>query len=166
MSRWYPLKPTDDAFLSSAVVRTVKVLDVPVPAEKLWAALAADDAVVSWGAGATRVAWIGDRPFGVGTIREVTIGGVVTVREKFYRWDEGTRMSFSVSESTRPGIVKFAEDYVVEATPTGSKLTWTVAFEPARLTKILGPVATPGLSAAIGTMVRGLRKKLLAATPV
>ncbi len=159
---WYPLAPADDEFLRTAPARTVKVLDVPVPVETLWAALTADDAVVSWGPGATKVRWIGERPFGVGTVRELTIAGAVTVHEQFYRWDEGKRKSFFIAESTRPGIKRMAEDYLVESTPTGSRLTWTVAVEVAKFAGPTGPLVTPGLSLAIGTMVKGLKKKLTA----
>lgn len=160
MTRWFPLSPADDDFLSSAPAITTQVLDVPVPAATLWAALAADDAVVSWGPGATACRWTGGKPYGVGTVREVTVAGVVTVREHFYRWDEGKRMTFFVAESTRPGIRRMAEDYVVEETATGSRLTWTVAMEVAHLAGPTAIVLKPVLGLAIGSMVSGLRKKL------
>lgn len=160
MTRWFPLSPADDDFLSSAPAITTQVLDVPVPAATLWAALAADDAVVSWGPGATACRWTGGKPYGVGTVREVTVAGVVTVREHFYRWDEGKRMTFFVAESTRPGIRRMAEDYVVEETATGSRLTWTVAMEVAHLAGPTAIVLKPVLGLAIGSMVSGLRKQL------
>lgn len=160
MTRWFPLSPADDDFLASAPAITTQVLDVPVPAAKLWAALAADDAVVSWGPGATACRWTGGKPYGVGTVREVTVAGVVTVREHFYRWDEGKRMTFFVAESTRPGIRRMAEDYVVEETATGSRLTWTVAMEVAHLAGPTAIVLKPVLGLAIGSMVSGLRKQL------
>ncbi|MEU4453282.1 SRPBCC family protein [Nocardioides sp. NPDC023903] len=160
MTRWYPLAPADDDFLGTARAATTKVLDVDVPVETLWAALAADDAVVSWGPGATKTRWVGQRPYGVGTVREVTMGGVATVREKFYRWDENQRMTFAVAESTRPGIRRFAEDYVVESTPTGSRLTWTVAVEVAKGSGPTAPIVRALLSVAVGSMTNGLRKRL------
>lgn len=162
MTRWYPLEPADDDFLRTAPARTVQVIDVPVPAEKLWAALTADDAVVSWGPGATKVRWVGERPLGVGTVRELTIGGVATVRELFYRWDEGHRKSFAVTESTLPGIRRIAEDYLVETTPTGSRLTWTMAVEMSLLAGPTRFLVAPVLSLGIGAMARGLKKKLSA----
>lgn len=162
MTRWYPLEPADDDFLRTAPARTVQVIDVPVPAETLWAALTADDAVVSWGPGATKVRWVGERPLGVGTVRELTIGGVATVRELFYRWDEGHRKSFAVTESTLPGIRRIAEDYLVETTPTGSRLTWTMAVEMSLLAGPTRFLVAPVLSLGIGAMARGLKKKLSA----
>ncbi|MCW2779919.1 MAG: hypothetical protein JWR35_368 [Marmoricola sp.] len=160
MTRWHPLTPTDDAFLDSAPIRTVKVLEVPVSVERLWEALTADDALVGWGAGVTKMQWLGPKPRGVGTVREVTLGGVLTVREQFYRWDEGKRKSFFVAASTAPGIRRFAEDYVVESTATGSRLTWKVSVEPSHLGGLIAPVGAPVLAIMIGTMVTGLRKHL------
>ncbi|MGY0537477.1 SRPBCC family protein [Nocardioides sp. YJ-D4] len=160
MTRWYPLAPADDDFLGTARAVTTKVLDVDVPVETLWEALAADDAVVSWGPGATKTRWVGPRPYGVGTVREVTMGGVATVREKFYRWDENRRMTFAVVESNRPGIRRFAEDYVVESTPTGSRLTWTVAVEVAKGAGPTAPIVRALLSLAVGSLINGLRKRL------
>lgn len=160
MTRWFSLSPADDDFLTSAPAITTQVLDVQVPAATLWAALAADDAVVSWGPGATACRWTGGKPYGVGTVREVTVAGVVTVREQFYRWDEGKRMTFFVAESTRPGIRRMAEDYVVEETATGSRLTWTVAMEVAHLAGPTAIVLKPVLGLAVGSMISGLKKKL------
>lgn len=160
MSRWYRLTPTDDAFLEEARVRTTQVIEVPVPAETLWAALESDDAVVGWGAGATAMRWVTPRPFGVGTVREVTVAGVARAREHFYRWDEGKRMTFYVEETNRPGLVSMAEDYVVESTPTGSRLTWVVAVKPRMMPGIAAPLASRALGLAIGNMATGLRTKL------
>lgn len=160
MTKWHQLTETTDPFLDRAPIRTVKVLETKASVEELWAALTADDALVSWGAGVTKMQWLGPDPKGVGTVREVTIAGAVSVREHFYRWDEGKRKSFYVAASTAPGIKRFAEDYILEATPTGSKLTWVVAVEPAIGGKLAGPFASPVLGLLIGTMVSGLKKKL------
>lgn len=157
---WRPLTPTDDSFFESAPLVSTHVIDVPVPVERLWEALAADDAVVGWGAGATAMRWATPRPFGVGTIREVTVAGAVKVREQFYRWDENKQMTFFVAESNRPGITSLAEDYRVESTASGSRLTWVVALQPAMAPAFLRPVLGKVLDLAIGSMASGLRKKL------
>ncbi len=162
MTRWYTLtETTDDDFLTSAPLRTTKVLDTSLPAEELWQYLTADDALVSWSPAVTGFKWTTPRPFGVGTERELTIGGgAVKVREHFYRWEEGKRKSFYVAASTRPGINRFAEDYIVESTPGGSRLTWVVAVEPKRAAKVAGILGGPVLSIAIGQMANGLKKKI------
>ena len=46
--RWRRLVETEDDFLQAAPFRYINTIDVPMPAERLWAALTADDAFVSW----------------------------------------------------------------------------------------------------------------------
>ena len=103
-SRRFALTESGDEFLASAPVVYRIVTDFPVPPERLWAALTADDAMVSWSRAATGLRWLSPRPFGVGTERELTLlRGLVTVKERYYRWDEGKRKSFYVVEASRPG---------------------------------------------------------------
>jgi hypothetical protein len=86
--------------------------------------------VAAWGAGVKSVRWTSSRPFGVGTTREVVLAlSAATVRERYFGWDEGRRMSFYAEQINRPGLRRFAEDCEIEATASGSRFTWTVAFE-------------------------------------
>lgn len=70
------------------------------------------------------------------------------MRERFFRWDEGSGYSFAVYESTIPLFKRFAEDYVVEPDDDDTSFTWTVAIEPKdRLVlpfKALAPVLKAG----------------------
>ena len=60
--------------------------------------------------------WTSPRPFGIGTAREVVLPlRAATVRERFFRWDEGKGYSFYVEQMNRPGVRRFAEDYVDRA---------------------------------------------------
>jgi hypothetical protein len=77
---WHPLAATGDDFLREAPLRYVNLVAVGAPPESLWAALTADDTLVSWSAVVTGLRWTTTRPYGVGTTREVTILRFVTVR--------------------------------------------------------------------------------------
>jgi hypothetical protein len=100
------------------------------PAATVWAELTADDAL-HWCRILDDVRWTSPRPFGVGTTREVkSLKGTSVLRERYFRWDEGHRHSFHVTESTSPLFKALAEDYLVE--PRGEdacRFTWTVAVE-------------------------------------
>lgn len=156
MTTWNPLTPTDDDFLTSAPITSTMHVEVGVPVERLWELITADDALTSWSPAVTKAEWSG-QPRGVGTIREVTIGGLVTVRERFYRWDVNERATFTVLSANRPGIHSFAEDYVLTETPTGSALAWTVAVDLGRL-NVAGPAIAPALKLAFGQVTTGLAK--------
>ncbi|MBK1783412.1 SRPBCC family protein [Prauserella cavernicola] len=142
MPRRYPLAEADDDFLDTAPLRFRHVVALDAPATRVWRALSADDALVSWSRLITGARWTSPRPFGPGSTRAVTLGGVLTLTERFFRWDTGNRMTFTVDEANRPGLRRFAEDLVLEPCSGGTRLVWTFAVEPARW---LTPVAVPTL---------------------
>ena len=77
------------------------------------------------------------------------------VRERYFRWDEGSGYSFAVYEANVPIFKRFAEDYVVE--PDGSDnqatlFTWTVAIEVKRAYSLPFKGLSPVLKAAFGCM--------------
>ncbi len=60
----------------------------------------------------------------------MTLGhGAAALRERFYRWDEGRRMTFTAESASRPGFRRFAEDITLEPTSDGTRLTWTFAMD-------------------------------------
>ncbi|WP_405736935.1 SRPBCC family protein [Streptomyces sp. NBC_01537] len=63
-------------------------------------------------------------------MRDVTLLRVLTARERFFRWDDGKRCTYAAVEASLPGLRRVAEDWIVEPTPGGSRLTWTLAIEP------------------------------------
>lgn len=131
---WYPLSGSDDTFLKSAPLRYVQSVVTTASAERIWEVLTGND-LVRWVPVFTGMRW-GSPPFSVGTEREVTLAGVFTVRERFFRWEEGKRYTFSVLEASLPGLRRAAEDWIIEPTPSGCRLTWTLAIEAF-------PLATP-----------------------
>jgi hypothetical protein len=155
--RWRPLFETGDDFLEAAPFRYVNTVDMPVPAEPVWEALTADDAFVSWSFLVTGLRWTTPRPFGVGTAREVTMLRLLTFRERYYRWEEGRRKTFSAVEVSVPGLRRVAEDYVVERTPGGSRFIWTVALEPGPMLKPILRLTNPITARMIRRLVSGLR---------
>jgi hypothetical protein len=132
---WYPLAESGDAFLNSAPLRCEHSVETRVSAERIWEVLTGNE-LVRWVPVFTGLRWDSPRPFLVGTVCEVTLLGVFTVRERFFRWDEGKRYTFSVQEASLPGLRHAAEDWIIEPTPAGCRLTWTMAIEAL-------PLATP-----------------------
>lgn len=145
MTRWYGLEPADAAIFTSAGQLYRFPIRLQVQPARVWESLASDQSVAAWGPGVHRVTWTSPRPFGVGTTREVVLPlGAATVREHFFRWDEGAGYSFYATEMNRPGMRRFAENYTVETDGSGSLLTWTIAIEEhpraSAAMKALGPL--------------------------
>jgi hypothetical protein len=75
--------------------------------------------------------------------------GTLVIHENFFRWEEGRRKSFYVTEANLPLYRYFAEDYLVEETVPGAcRFTWTLAGE-------LTPIGAPG-APVLGAIVRSL----------
>jgi hypothetical protein len=165
MTRWYPLAPADADFLTSAPEIHRYVVKLPVPPARVWESLQSDRSIDDWGPGVHHVEWHAPRPFGVGTTRTVALAlKAVTVRERFFRWDEGEGYSFEVYEASIPILHRMAENYVIEPDGSGALLTWTVAIEPKpRLAPVLKYLA-PVNGFAFGQMAKG-GKRFLTAHP-
>src|ERR1700754_1098643 len=148
MTRWYPLEPADDEFIASAphVFRYQKRF--AATPEQVWASLTSDVSLAAWGPAIRKVTGTSPRPFGVGTTREVVSAG--SVRERYFRWDEGSSHAFYVYESSMPIFKRFAEDYVVEADGAETLFTWTVAIEPKNAFRLPLKVLAPVLKAGFG----------------
>lgn len=132
MARWFRLEPVDETYFATAKYVYSFPVDLDATPERVWSALTSDESLAAWRLGVRSLRWLTPRPFGVGTRREVVLPlSAMTIREEFFRWDEGRRYSFCVHEANRPVLRQFAEDYLVEPTPTGSRFTWTIALTPA-----------------------------------
>lgn len=155
MPRWYPLEPADADFLVSAphVFRYEKRF--AATPERVWESLTSDESLSAWGPSFKKVTWTSPRPFGVGTTRDVVAPGGATMRERYFRWDEGRNHSFYVYESTIPLFRRFAEDYIVEADGDQTLFTWVLALEPKKAAALPVKVLAPLLKAGFGRIPSG-----------
>lgn len=154
----YSLDPADDVFLLTATQRFVHAVDLPFAPARVWETLTAADALVSWSSVVTSATWTSPRPFGVGTTREVVLGGSVRLVERFYRWNENERMTFGVEAASVPGLRRFAEDLVLHPIPNGTRLQWTFAVEGRRVLCPLLRLARPANRLVTASIANGITK--------
>ncbi|MGW3667624.1 SRPBCC family protein [Streptomyces sp. NPDC005141] len=141
---WHPLAESGDKFLTSTTFRYSNSVETGASVGRIWEVLTGEE-LVHWVRVFTGLRWRSPRPFGVGTVRDVTLLRVFTVRERFFRWEEEHRYTFSVLAASAPGLRRAAEDWIVEATPTGSRLTWTMAIEAVPLVTPLLWISGPAI---------------------
>jgi hypothetical protein len=155
MARWHPLEPADDDIFTSAphVFRYQKRF-AATPAQ-VWEQLTSDVSLAAWGPSIKKVTWTSPRPFGVGTTRDVEAPGGSTMRERYFRWNEGKSHAFYVYESTLPILRRFAEDYIVEPDGDQTLFTWVVAIEPKDSFSLPMKVLAPVLKAGLGQVPSG-----------
>lgn len=155
---WHRLEPVDESFFGTADHHYEFPIDLDVPPERVWESIASDESVSAWGLGVKSLHWTSPRPFGVGTTREVVLPlGIMTVRERFFVWDEGKRYAFEVYEANRGFYRRFAENYVIEPRGHGSRLTWTIAIEPQPKLRRVVDLGRPLNRLAFGQFARGAR---------
>jgi hypothetical protein len=155
MARWYPLEPADDDFIATAPHVFHYQRRFAAPPDKVWESLCSDASLAAWSPLIKDVTWTTPRPFGVGTTRDVQSPGGSTMRERYFRWDEGHSHAFYVYESSIPLFRRFAENYVVEPDGDGTLFTWVVALESKGALKLPVKVIAPVIKAGFGRIPAG-----------
>lgn len=153
----YALRPIDDAFLDDAKIVIRSTVDLAATPARVWEALGSDE-MWSWLPIIDRLEWLTPRPHEAGCVRRLRLGRFLTVDEEFYRWDVEQRATFRVTAQNRNVLDGLIEDFRLEPSDKGTRLTWIMAMTPRRGTALplglLAPLLRPGNTAAIG----GIRK--------
>jgi hypothetical protein len=158
MTRWHELESADEGFFASAPFIHCYPMDLPVSPEQVWAGLVGDN-TLSWCRALADVSYTSEPPHHVGTTRTAkTTGGVLVFQERFFRWEEGKRQSFSVEQANLPMFRRFAEDYLVEPTDKGCRFTWTFAYEPVPAWKLFFTASKPVSAGIFGSLARDTRR--------
>jgi len=157
LSNPYPVRPVDDSFFESAPLVVKTAVDLKATPGEVWEALGSDE-MWSWLPILDRLRWTTPRPRSEDAVRVLRVARLFEIEERFYRWEVGRRATFHVVSSTRPVIDALAEDFLLDPTADGTRLTWTMALEPKGPRNLgwLAPLLAPGNKLAIG----GIRKIL------
>jgi hypothetical protein len=156
----HPVHPVDDSVFETAALVIPVTVDFDAPPAAVWEALGSD-AMWSWFPPLDRLRWLTSRPHAAGAVRVLRVARLFTIEEHFYRWEEGRRATFHVVASTRPVLDALAEDFVLEPTATGTRLTWTMALDPKLPgARLLGRLLVPLLRRGNRLAIAGLRKIL------
>ncbi len=159
MTATHPVRPVDDSFFATAPLVIPVTVELDATPGEVWEALGSDR-MWSWLPVLDQLRWLTPRPLTQGAVRVLRVARLFSIEEHFYRWEDERRATFHVTSSTRPVLNALAEDFVLEPTATGTRLTWTMAVEPklpgAGLLRWLVPLLKPGNKLAIS----GIRKIL------
>jgi uncharacterized protein YndB with AHSA1/START domain len=156
----YALRPIDDSFLDEAKLVIRSTVDLAATPAQVWEALGSDE-MWSWLPVIDRVEWQTPRPHAEGCVRRLRLGRFLTVDEEFYRWDVEKRATFRVTAQNRNVLDGLIEDFLLEPSAKGTKLTWTMALTPQRGKSLplgfLAPLLAPGNAVAIGGIKKIIR---------
>lgn len=131
----------DISYLDQAPCKVVNVVDLPATPEAVFAIFEDEHAWPKWFGVLTKVEWTSPKPYGVGTTRTVTINGILKAKEHFFHWEDNRGFSFYFTETSLPFVKALVEDYQLEPIDANTtRLTYTVAYEPAFPLSFSGPL--------------------------
>lgn len=150
-----PMTPRPLEWIDVAPVRASRSRRIGVPADVAWAAIADHAGWATWFPNITSVE-PGEQAEGVGGTRVVQVGNAVRVSEEFVAWDAGSRFSFTLTGSSRPGLRSMNEDVrVTPDGPTACTVTYTMGIDLPGA-RFLRPVLAPVARKVIGDGLAGL----------
>ncbi len=153
----HTLRSVDDSFLETAPIVVHAEVDLDASPEEVWKVLESDR-MWSWFAGIDKLTWLTPRPLEKGCVRQLRVAKAITVDEEFYRWDAPKRATFRVTRASLPLLSALVEDFRLDAHDGKTRLTWTMAIEPAYGKRLplglLAPLLRPGNT----KMLAGIRK--------
>ncbi|HEY9414524.1 MAG TPA: SRPBCC family protein [Pseudonocardia sp.] len=102
--------------------------------------------------------WVSQTPDGVGSVRQVTAGGLA-IDEEILIHEVGARWSFRVVSAQLPLAKALVEDYVVKDAPGGCILHWSVGVWPYGPPALARPVITAAFTFLAGKLASGLERQ-------
>lgn len=131
------------------------------PAE-VWAVLLDYPAWPTWFGGVKTCRSTSEPSTGVGSTREVVLGGGATVRERFVAWEHEAVWGFTATAMTPVSIFRSLVERVTiaELEPGRTRVTYRMAFEPALLLKPVAPLLARAMSANLTKAMRALDQRV------
>jgi carbon monoxide dehydrogenase subunit G len=135
---WFRMRPVELDFLEKAPRRIAVEGVVALPRDLVWQALVDAPSWPEWFPGVRSAGYLGDPPYGVGTIRVADVGGW-RMEETMLAWDESRRWAYRIDGSTAPLARAQLECTELADHATGTRVTWSFAIEPGLLLRLTGP---------------------------
>ena len=154
----YPCEPVGLDFIDNAPFRFRNSVELAITPEQVFEVLADAESWPQWAKVITKVTWTSPEPRGVGTTRVVEMLGGMVGDEEFIAWEQNRRMAFRFNACSTRSVTAFAEDYQVEPTADGCRLTWTMSQKPAGIGKWAMPLAGPVMNLTFRRFLANLRR--------
>ena len=162
--------PKPSALIRMSLIDTAPAVfsnsvDIALSPEELFEVLARADTWPRWASVITDVEYTSPEPHGVGTTRVVTMRGGIVGDEEFLAWEPCRHLAFRFNASSTSALSAFLEDYRIEPTDTGCRLTWTLAQELAGPSKVFAPLTGPLCDLAFRRFLKNLQRLTSAGVP-
>lgn len=136
----FDLRREEVSFIDRAPLVHVFDAEVAAPREAVFAAFAEPATWKDWFPGVREASYSSAPPHGIGSIRRAEVGGTHWV-EEVIAWDADTRWAYTVTRSSVPIASAQVEVFDFADAPEGTRVRWTLAFEPRLLMRLGAPFA-------------------------
>lgn len=149
MAARHEFEKVDAEWAASAPVRFDSTVEIPATPETVFDVLVDADALPKWAKVVRHARWTTGEPYGIDSERTVKMVAGLTGYERFLVWERGERLVFRFDATSSSTLSAFLEDYRLERTPTGCRLTWIVGMAPRTAPAKLGVKAGRPVVAAM-----------------
>ncbi len=113
-----------------------------------------------WGTGIAKVDWTSPKPIKLALhVLSRSKEAGMEVYETFIAWERGKHMAFCFTGTTQEVWTSFGENYLVKDLGDGKcHLTWTVAYTPCSVFKMIHPLVKPMMKFWLGMLANNLGK--------
>ena len=143
----HTLRQDDLDFLDRAPVRQIRSAVVDLPIGQVFHELAnRPEGWPRWFRVARDCRYESAPPYGVGTLRRMSLRGGLVAQEKVLAWDEDKRFAYRIDDLNAPGFRALMEEWTVERTAEGrTRLQWVFAIEGTKPVQLLLRLGRPAL---------------------
>jgi len=125
----FPCDPVGLELIDTARFRSTNSIDLPLTPEQLWQVLEDEEAWPQWSY-VTRMSWTGPRPRGIGSTRAIETRSGGHVVDEVIAWHPQSHLAFRVISSSADTEGASVEEFRIEPTAQGCRVTWTLAHDP------------------------------------
>jgi uncharacterized protein YndB with AHSA1/START domain len=139
---WFKVRPSDVTFADQSRKHFTYDFRLEAPPERAFELVTSPDHLPSWLPGLAASRWVSAPPHGAGSIREVKLD-TIHVHERVLVWEPGARFVFTIVKASLPILQRMVEDYRFEPLADGTRVRWTIAYQPRLLATPLEPLLAP-----------------------
>lgn len=139
---WFKVRASDVTFAEGSKKHFAYDFTVPAPPRDVFDIVTRPETLSSWMPDYRGARWTTSPPVGVGSVREVQLT-TIAVHEKVLVWEPGERFVFTIVRASVPILKRMVEDFRFEPNKAGTRVRWTIAYQPKLLASALEPILAP-----------------------
>jgi len=161
---WFKVRHADATFAAEAKKHFIFDFKVPGPPAAAFEVITDPTGLGRWMPDLVRGGWASQPPHGVGSVREVALT-TIAVHERVLVWEPGERFVFTIVKASAPILKRMVEDYRLEPVNGGTRVQWTIAYQPTLLAMPIEPILRKRFSKTFEVACTRLGQYLGSASP-